>query len=48
MQEIDDMDMPGFLKIRAWDARREHRKAQSEPSTPRKAYIDDVWPTAVR
>ena len=23
MQEIDGMDLPGFLKVRVWDARRE-------------------------
>ena len=39
MNEIDTMDILGFLRIRAWDAKRE--KARLEP---RKAYIDDVWP----
>lgn len=36
MTEIDEMDMLGFLKIRAWNARRE-RKPQ------KRAYIDEVW-----
>ena len=39
MQEIDQMDMLGFLKIRAWNARREREK-----SAPRARYIDEVWP----
>ncbi|MDD4513868.1 MAG: hypothetical protein PHN24_12360 [Eubacteriales bacterium] len=39
MTEIDRMDMPGFLKLRAWNARRE--KAKKEP---RQRYIDEVWP----
>lgn len=38
MHEIDQMDMPGFLKIRAWNARREQIK-----NTPRQRYIDEVW-----
>ena len=38
MAEIDQMDMLGFLKLRAWNASRE--KAKKEP---RQAYIDEVW-----
>lgn len=38
MQEIDGMDMMGFLKIRAWEAKKE-KKAKE----PRRAYIDEVW-----
>ncbi|MBQ3268341.1 MAG: hypothetical protein IJH09_00310 [Clostridia bacterium] len=41
MREIDEMDMLGFLKIRAWDARREYSK---EHAAPKKAYIDELWP----
>ena len=40
MQEIDGMDMLGFLKIRAWDARKEKEKKKAKPS-----YIDQVWPS---
>lgn len=39
MQEIDQMDMLGFLKIRAWNARKEQKKKK-----PKRAYIDEVWP----
>lgn len=38
MTEIDQMDLPGFLRLRAWNANRE--KAKKEP---RQAYIDEVW-----
>ena len=38
MNEIDRMDMPGFLKIRAWNAKREQEK-----KAPRQRYIDEVW-----
>ena len=38
MKEIDEMDMLGFLRIRAWDAQREHKKKQPKP-----AYINEVW-----
>ena len=40
MKEIDEMDMPGFLHIRAWKARREQEKKTAKPR-----YIDEVWPT---
>lgn len=39
MQEIDQMDMLGFLKLRAWNANREKQKKQ-----PRRTTIDAVWP----
>jgi len=38
MMEIDTMDMLGFLRLRAWDARREKHKKEPKP-----AYIDQVW-----
>ena len=38
MTEIDQMDMLGFLKLRAWNARREKTK-----KAPKQAYIDEVW-----
>ena len=38
MKEIDEMDMLGFLRLRAWDAQREHEKKK-----PRHAFIDEVW-----
>ncbi len=39
MQEIDGMDMLGFLRIRAWDANRNYIQLGPKP-----AYIDEVWP----
>ena len=41
--EIDRMDMLGFLRIRAWKARHDKQKAE-----PRRAFIDEVWPTVAR
>lgn len=38
MKDIDEMDMPGFLQLRAWDARREQIAR-----APKRAYIDQVW-----
>ena len=38
MSDIDEMDMLGFLRVRAWKARSRERKKH----TPR--YIDEVWP----
>ena len=35
----DEMDMLGFLQVRAWDARREHISQE-----PKAAFIDQVWP----
>ena len=37
--EIDQMDMIGFLRIRAWSARREQKKKKLK-----RAFIDEVWP----
>lgn len=39
MKEIDEMDMLGFLRLRAWDAEREQEKKR-----PRQRFIDEVWP----
>jgi len=39
MKEIDEMDMLGFLQVRAWDAQRELVK-----HAPKAAFIDQVWP----
>ena len=38
MREIDEMDMLGFLKMRAWKANREQEKRK-----PQHRYIDEVW-----
>ena len=38
MHEIDGMDMGGYLKIRAWEARKEKKQA-----APKRMYIDEVW-----
>ena len=38
MKEIDEMDMLGFLRLRAWDAKREQEK-----KAPVHRYIDEVW-----
>ena len=37
--DIDRMDMLGFLRVRAWKLHRE--KAEK---APKKAFIDQVWP----
>ena len=37
--DIDRMDMLGFLRIRSWVARPEQKKKE-----PKRAYIDQVWP----
>ena len=37
MKEIDEMDMLGFLRIRAWNAQRE-----KDEKTPRPKFIDEV------
>ena len=39
MKEIDEMDMLGFLRLRAWDAKRE-----AEKKKPQHHFIDEVWP----
>ena len=41
MKDIDEMDMIGYLHVRAWDARREYDKVHV---APKKVYIDEVWP----
>ena len=38
MGEIDEMDMLGFLHVRAWHAR------QGKREQPRKTTIDTIWP----
>lgn len=38
MNDIDEMDMIGFFRVRAWAARND-RKARA----PKPAYIDQVW-----
>ena len=38
MQEIDQTDMLGFLKVRAWNSNRTKKHA-----TPKACYIDEVW-----
>ena len=38
MKEIDEMDLLGFLRVRAWNVRKK-KKAK-----PRRATIDTVWP----
>ena len=38
MGEIDGMDMLGFLRVRAWNARKEKKKKEPKPR-----YIDEVW-----
>lgn len=38
MRDIDEMDMLGFLKLRAWDAQRRQKKKEPKP-----AFIDEVW-----
>ena len=39
MKEIDEMDLLGFLRLRAWDAQQEQIKRAPKP-----AFIDQVWP----
>lgn len=39
MAEIDQMDLLGFLRIRAWNASRKHEKKKPKP-----VFIDEVWP----
>ena len=40
--DIDRMDILGFLKVRAWKA-----KQAKEKEAPRQRYIDEVWPRVV-
>ena len=42
MAEIDQTDLLGFLRIRAWKARRNKKKSEPKPG-----FIDTVW-TGVR
>ena len=39
MRDIDEMDMLGFLAMRAWKVQRETRKRESV-----RRCIDEVWP----
>ena len=39
MTEIDQTDLLGFLRLRAWNIRREQKKKE-----PRHSTIDVVWP----
>ena len=39
MTDIDNMDMLGFFRVRAWEANR-MKAAQA----PKRRYIDEVWP----
>ena len=38
MHEIDNMDILGYFKVRAWKAQHEQEK-----KIPRHRYIDEVW-----
>jgi hypothetical protein len=40
MKDIDEMDMLGYLRLRAWDTNRQREKSQRPP---KRAYIDEVW-----
>lgn len=40
MAEIDQTDLLGFLRVRAWNAKR--RQAEK---APKPGYIDTVWPS---
>ena len=39
MAEIDQTDLLGFLRVRAWNARKQKKQAEPKPG-----YIDAVWP----
>ena len=39
MKDIDEMDMVGYIHLRAWNAVSEKRKNEPRPNT-----IDNVWP----
>ena len=39
MKDIDEMDMVGYIRLRAWNAVNEKRKNEPRPNT-----IDNVWP----
>ncbi|MEG1514682.1 MAG: hypothetical protein RSD95_07355 [Clostridia bacterium] len=38
MKDIDEMDMVGFLLLRAWDTQRE-----KVARAPKRGFIDQVW-----
>ena len=40
MNDIDSMDIIGFLRVRAWKARRDKQE-----KAPKHAFIDEVWPS---
>ena len=40
MRDIDEMDMLGYLQVRAWKAKREKKM-----NAPKRQFIDEVWPT---
>ena len=39
MREIDEMDMIGYIRLRAWNAKKDQDKRK-----PRRCAIDQVWP----
>ncbi len=39
MKDIDEMDMVGYIRLRAWNTNREKEKSAPRPNT-----IDNVWP----
>ena len=39
MTDIDNMDMLGFFRVRAWEANRE-----KATKAPKRRFIDEVWP----
>ena len=39
MREIDEMDMLGYIRVRAWNAGKKREKKE-----PRCTTIDQVWP----
>ncbi len=39
MREIDEMDMVGYIRMRAWNASWKRQKNE-----PRRTTIDRVWP----
>lgn len=39
MAEIDQTDLLGFLRVRAWNARQNKKKSEPKPG-----FIDTVWP----
>ena len=43
MTEIDDMDMLGFLRVRAHKAQKEDGDGKPKETVIKEAYIDEVW-----